>query len=435
MTVSRKDTEATNNVWKIAWCHAADAGGSKRAAFEMIRELSRRGHVIDEFIIRDGEPNVNYLPLKEFVASSSQTIFKDSRLEVRPYLLELCVSRAWEVMAMWRIKRALGRLSGVMNERKYDIVHVDHTTYSKVVHVLPHLKIPSIVYSHEPSKLRYQSGLDHDGEGKGGLLLHGYRWLCSLALRCVTYLKDAEDIEAVRYGRSFLTNSRDSKERFLKRYGRMATVCHYGVDAKRFQPWDLPVEAMVLSVGRLVVAKQHHVVIEAAGMIEASRRPRVVIATPEVKNRVGDPRYAIWLEQLAEERGVNLEIHMNPSENDLVALYNNAMALVFVPIMEPFGLVALEAMACGTPVIGVREAGVRESVIDGVTGILVDRDIKQIAAAIEYLRDHDDVRRKMSQQAVEYVRDQWTWERTIDQYEDAVRQLVSSSKTVSPSRS
>lgn len=67
---------------------------------------------------------------------------------------------------------------------------------------------------------------------------------------------------------------------------------------------------------------------------------------------------------------------------DLVRLYNQARAFIYAPILEPFGLVVLEAMACGTPVVAVKEGGVRESVIDGVTGWLIPRDPHIFADAL-----------------------------------------------------
>jgi len=70
-----------------------------------------------------------------------------------------------------------------------------------------------------------------------------------------------------------------------------------------------------------------------------------------------------------KDKEVDVTVKYQPSQQELVSLYSLAMALVYIFLMEPFGLVALEAMACGTPVIGVRESGIRESVIDGITGI------------------------------------------------------------------
>ncbi len=84
--------EPASKRWKIAWCHHGDAGGSKRAAFEMVRELSKRGHIIDEFIIRASEPNLDHFPLKPFVRNSTQMIFKYAMPRVRPYLLQTWAS-------------------------------------------------------------------------------------------------------------------------------------------------------------------------------------------------------------------------------------------------------------------------------------------------------------------------------------------------------
>ncbi len=92
--------------------------------------------------------------------------------------------------------------------------------------------------------------------------------------------------------------------------------------------------------------------------------------------------------------------------------------------MEPFGLVALEAMACGTPVVGVREAGIRESVVDGKTGLLVERDVNEIAVAIDYLQQDQDFRSKLSQQAVHYVQAEWSWKATINRYEEEIRKRL-----------
>jgi glycosyltransferase involved in cell wall biosynthesis len=124
-----------------------------------------------------------------------------------------------------------------------------------------------------------------------------------------------------------------------------------------------------------------------------------------------------FLKRLAKEKEVNLEIKETISDDELVNLYNQASMVVFVPFMEPFGFIPLEAMACGTPVIGIREAGVRESIKDGQTGILVDRDKKELARAIELLLFNKNLANDFSQKALEEINDNWTWERATDRLE------------------
>ena len=150
----------------------------------------------------------------------------------------------------------------------------------------------------------------------------------------------------------------------------------------------------------------------------------MVIVTPEAISHQEDPAYFLRVTETARAAEVTLEIHRNPSESDLVELYNKALMLVFVPVMEPFGLVALEAMACGTPVVGIREGGVRESVIDGRTGILVERESDILALAIDRLVQDRDLRNRQGEEAARYVRHEWTWARTIDCYGHQVEKML-----------
>lgn len=413
-----------NNGWKIAWCHSGATGGSKHAAYQMVRELSRRGYVVDEFVLREGKPNLDYLPLKPFVQSSSNVAWGKTPRDFRPHVLYTWSVLVQSLRKIREARRNASQLAALINQGEYDLVHIDQYPWCEAVQLLRYVRQPSILYSHEPSRVRYKPSINSNVPSGGGMFRRGYTRLCAAALRLSEYLRDQEDIGATRQAQAILTNSFYSKETFFHRYGRMATVCRYGVDVETFRSLSLPIEAMVLSVGRLVLAKQHHLVIEAVAMMEPSRRPRVVITTPEDSTRLKGTSYSARLMRLAQEKAVEIEIRMNPSHNELVKLYNQAIAVVFVPVMEPFGLVSLEAMACGTPVIGIQEAGIRESVIDGVTGVLVDRDIGQIAAAIEYLQQQENVRTRMSQRSVEYARTQWTWKRTIDRYEEEIRKVL-----------
>lgn len=102
--------------------------------------------------------------------------------------------------------------------------------------------------------------------------------------------------------------------------------------------------------------------------------------------------------------------------------------VVFVPLMEPFGLIPLESNACGTPVIGIREGGIRESIIDGETGILVDRDEQELVQAITKLIDSQELREKLAQNGVEYVQKHWTWEKSMTLLEKYFRMVIRNSK-------
>jgi glycosyltransferase involved in cell wall biosynthesis len=325
---------------------------------------------------------------------------------------------------MRKVKQQFERLANVINATEYDFVHIDQWPACRTIGILPYLRRPTVVYSHEPSAVRYEESLRRTSLGQNSARKGFYTYLCDVASKLSTHALNRRDIIHTKLAHIILANSYYSKEILFQRYGCHSKVCYPGVDCSAFGLATLPVEPMVLSSGRIIRLKQHHLVIEAVALIERTQRPRVVIATPEHIERLEDPCYSEELVRMAKDRDVDLTVRYRPSQLELAGLYSQTLALVLVPIMEPFGLVAIEAMASGTPVIGIKEAAIRESVIDGATGILVDRDADQIAAAITQLQRHKETRAAMSRQAVEHVRAHWTWECAVKRYEEEVRKAL-----------
>jgi glycosyltransferase involved in cell wall biosynthesis len=104
---------------------------------------------------------------------------------------------------------------------------------------------------------------------------------------------------------------------------------------------------------------------------------------------------AARLRRLAESQGVldRVDLRGPVSQQALPALLRTAKLLVCVPWYEPFGIVALEAMACGLPVVAAAVGGLRETVVDGKTGVLVPpRDPVALAETATTLLQ-DDARR------------------------------------------
>jgi glycosyltransferase involved in cell wall biosynthesis len=81
-------------------------------------------------------------------------------------------------------------------------------------------------------------------------------------------------------------------------------------------------------------------------------------------------------------------------------------------VLEPFGLVPLEAMSCCTPVIGVFEGGVSESIVHEQTGLLVERDPRRFAAAVQHLLSNPDLAHKYGRNGREQVLKNWTWDQS-----------------------
>jgi len=99
---------------------------------------------------------------------------------------------------------------------------------------------------------------------------------------------------------------------------------------------------------------------------------------------------------------------------ELVDYYNAADVFVSTPWYEPFGITPLEAMACGTPVIGSNVGGIKFSVADGETGYLVPpNDPAALAERIADLYRDPKLLPLLGRQAIARVNEMFTWERVV----------------------
>ena len=149
-------------------------------------------------------------------------------------------------------------------------------------------------------------------------------------------------------------------------------------------PMDFPAGRVILTVGRWLATERYK------GMDTLiTALPRLLTQRPEVQlvlAGAGDDR--AWLEELAEQNGVNRHVHFltGLSYSELAACYSACEIFALPSRGEGFGLVYLEAMACGKPVIGGLHGGAPEVIQDGVTGYLVPHgDPIQLATSMETL--------------------------------------------------
>jgi glycosyltransferase involved in cell wall biosynthesis len=156
---------------------------------------------------------------------------------------------------------------------------------------------------------------------------------------------------------------------------RRITVVPCGVDLSLFRP-DGPAEprdpgrSRLLVVSRLVERKGIGDVITA--LAELPETELVVAGGPPARRLAEDPE-ARRLAALAERLGMAGRVRLRGQVElgDLPALYRSADLVVCVPWYEPFGIVPLEAMACGVPVVASAVGGLVDSVVDGVAGVHV----------------------------------------------------------------
>jgi glycosyltransferase involved in cell wall biosynthesis len=181
------------------------------------------------------------------------------------------------------------------------------------------------------------------------------------------------------------------------------------VDTNWFSPQDGERDSHVMSVGGFHHQKGFRFLVRALAHVREETRPPLVL----VGDR-SDPGEVDALHELAEQRGVRLTTHQRIGEEALRDLYRRARLFLYAPYLEPLGLVALEAMACGTPVLGVREGGVRETVVERVNGRLVERDEAGFARVLQEMLADPSGLQELGRQAREYVSREWTWGNSVE---------------------
>jgi glycosyltransferase involved in cell wall biosynthesis len=172
----------------------------------------------------------------------------------------------------------------------------------------------------------------------------------------------------------YIANSRFVAGRIARYYNRSAVVLHPPVDTEFFTPGPGAGDPYFLVVSALVPYKRLETALDAATRLGV--RLRVVGSGPD-------------LARLQARAGATVEFLGALDAAALREAYRGATA-VLLPGVEDFGIVPVEAMACGRPVIALGQGGAAETVVPGVTGVLVDEpSADTFAGAMAAIRRED----------------------------------------------
>ncbi len=242
-----------------------------------------------------------------------------------------------------------------------------------------------------------------------------------------------------------LANTDDEAQELITLYGAQPAkveVVNPGVDLDMFSPGDLasarhtlgvPADAVVLAfVGRIQPLKAPDLLIRAAARMlerDPSLRDRLIVAIiggPSGNGMEHPEAHA----ELARALGVDdVTRFVKPMERPVLADWYRAASVVCVPsYSESFGLVALEAQACGTPVVAAAVGGLSTAVLDGQTGLLVrGHSVDDFADALSRIATDPLTRESMSRAAVKHAQG-FGWEltarKTLAAYRTATRTMA-----------
>jgi D-inositol-3-phosphate glycosyltransferase len=239
------------------------------------------------------------------------------------------------------------------------------------------------------------------------------------------------EAEVVAAADRLVANTDDEAQQLIGLYDAdpsRVRIINPGVDLAVFRPGSglasrqrlgLPPDAVVLVfAGRMQPLKAPHVVLHAAAqMIRddpglAARLRVAFVGGPSGTGRA-DPD---GLAELAAALGISGIVRLEPPcpQAELAEWYRAATVVMVPSCSESFGLVAVEAQACGTPVVAASVGGLRTAVRDGVSGVLVDsRDPADYARAVQALIAHPPALDRLSRGAREHA-SRFGWSVTVD---------------------
>ncbi len=239
--------------------------------------------------------------------------------------------------------------------RGYDLVISSESGPAKGVLVDPDAL--HICYCHSP--MRYVWDMYHDYRERAG-------WFKRLLMPILTHYLRMWDVASAMRVSHFVANSAYVSRRIRRFYNRSATVIHPPVSIAKFELVPEK-EDYYLLVGELVAYKRADLAIEA---FSRSGRRLKIVGTGE-----------LYEESRARAPG-NIEFLGKVESSALPGLYGRAKALIF-PGIEDFGIVPVEALASGTPVIAFGKGGALETVVHGVTGLIFpEQSLTSLDAAI-----------------------------------------------------
>lgn len=182
---------------------------------------------------------------------------------------------------------------------------------------------------------------------------------------------------------------------------------------------------IILSVGALKPRKGYHISIPAIAEVKKKYK--------DIKYYiVGGKPLKIYLD-LVKKHALekNVEFFQNISDEDLIKLYYQADIFLLTPVtinnndFEGFGLVYLEAGACGKPAIGTHDCGAEDAIVNDVTGLLIPQNnIKKTAEAILKLLDNPELAKKLGQNNKKRAK-QMNWENVVRKYLNVYKQIIS----------
>jgi D-inositol-3-phosphate glycosyltransferase len=407
----RRAAQISVHTSPLATLGGKDAGGMNVYIRELSCHLASEGLPVDIFTrrtdpetpeVRQISPDVNVIAIS---AGPPEPVAKD---DLFPYLPEFA-----EQMALYSLRAGL----------RYDVVHAHYWLSGWVAELARrYWDTPFVQMFHTTAHMKNAVAAEADRE---------------------TLLRLRTEKRLLRLADGIIAANPDERADLIWRMGvATAKVCTIppGVDLELFQPAPREAcrgalgiagdERVVLFVGRIDPIKGIDTLIEAAEALVAhggiAPPPTFLIVGGDLDADGAPTGPLARVAAMAEERGIGRYVRLLGSQpQDQLPLYYSAADVVAVPSRyESFGLVAVEALACGVPVVASRAGGLRFTIDERVTGLLVKpQSPLALAAGLEEVLSDDALRAAMAAAARPSV-ERYDWASVAKQVMHVYRRLA-----------
>lgn len=354
---------------RIAIFYNLAFGGAKRVVMEHAKGLKNKGHRIDLYTTNHEKDTFDPSPFCEKVYNYTIDINSTA-----PFLKRFIK----DYKNFFTLKKLHRKIANEIDIHKYDIVLVHPDKFTQAPFILQFLKTPSAYYCQEPLRIVYEYSLRL--REKVSFLKRIYEEITRVYRKQI----DRKNVQSASFT---FASCYHIRERMIEAYEVYPKVVYCAVDESIFYPLNIKKKNQVFYVGSPAVLEDGFDLVDKALQYIPDRiRPKLNIVS--------------WKKANGERL----------TEKELVKIYNESLVTLCTSRLETFGLVPLESMACGTPVIATRVSGHRETVDDGKTGFLVDFDPKEIASKIRFLIENPKRAATMGKNARKHVEKEWSWD-------------------------